>query len=85
MLHATCDFCGKDIGSPNLVNKIKLSPWARNTPIFEREWDCCDDCIDVIETKLLTIINNYLWRGDNPDKYKNWSLFAETKKGKGDA
>ncbi len=77
MIQAICDFCGQKMFK-EFVHKVKIEPWAvARTPghVYQREFDCCEECAKAIEHRLIMIESNYLWRGKDPNRrYKNWSL-----------
>lgn len=59
--------CGDDVNG--IPHKVVIN---MGTGIL-REFDCCEKCANAIDHRLITIMNNYWWRGDDPKRrYKNW-------------
>ena len=80
MITIICDFCGEKMPK-EFVHKVKIEPWWNPvTPghVYRRDFDCCEACASAIEHRLITIENNHLWRGKDPNRrYKNWFLKIE--------
>ena len=81
MITVICDFCGAKT-VPEFNHKVKIEPWWNPTVkghVYRREFDCCEECAKAIEHRLITIENNWLWRGKDPNRrYKNWMLKENT-------
>ena len=82
MIEIRCDFCGAKTAK-EFNHKVEIKPWynPRVTGyVYHREFDCCEECAKAIEHRLITIENNYLWRGKDPNRrYKNWFMSMEKK------
>ena len=82
MIEIICDFCGSKTAK-EFNHKVEIKPWYNPRVVghvYHREFDCCEECAKAIEHRLITIENNWLWHGKDPNRrYKNWFLKLEQK------
>ena len=82
MIEIICDFCGAKTAK-EFNHKVEIKPWYNPRVaghVYHREFDCCEECAKAIEHRLITIENNYLWHGKDPNRrYKNWFMRMEKK------
>ena len=82
MIEIRCDFYGAKTAK-EFNHKVEIKPWCNPRVagyVYHREFDCCEECAKAIEHRLITIENNWLWHGKDPNRrYKNWFLKLEQK------